>query len=77
MKSKMKFEWIEIGGSDYRAKVRGGWLVKSCELLESVDYNNYTSSIAFVPDENHEWEIGEEEESRVCDSEQVEALALD
>ena len=49
---------------DSVAKVHGGWIVKSLDDVWSVDSNNrpvctggYTSSMVFIPDPNHEWEI--------------------
>jgi hypothetical protein len=49
--SKMKFEWEKCGKlkQTNRAKTIGGWIV--------LNSNNTTSSMAFIPDPYHKWEI--------------------
>lgn len=60
--------WQEIkqnhGGYLYRAKVPNGWLVKAVEDVVLVtqesgkqDGYSWTSSITFVPDPEHSWEV--------------------
>ena len=62
------FIWEEVktnhGSMLYRAKVVGGWLVKEeQEIAHYTEYTGFvsgydwTSSITFVPDINHQWEI--------------------
>jgi len=66
----MKFEWEEIGKCDgdnclyevSRAKVQGGWIVKSLSLFGSDDsdslaWQNSSESMVFIPDHDHIWEI--------------------
>jgi len=62
--------WEEIphdrAGSLHRTKVPNGWLVREVQevhvnvpdqfILESVGYE-WTSSLTFIPDINHEWVI--------------------
>jgi hypothetical protein len=59
----MRFDWEKIYsnagsvvGATYRAKVYGGWIVKSFEVN---DCNSETTSesMVFVPDPRHEWKI--------------------
>lgn len=62
-------EWEHIDGHHQRAKVIGGWLVKAFEDVTHGDcgpYGNEKGSgwdwrvaMAFVPDPNHDWVIGE------------------
>jgi len=42
---KIEFEWEYISIQAFRAKVFGGWVVKSQEAM------------VFVPDVNHEWQF--------------------
>lgn len=64
----MKFEWEtihsnhnkNIGGSvTYRAKVIGGWIISNDVYTDDSNKRNITTSMIFVPDPNHEWEIKE------------------
>ena len=59
----MEFKWEKIDDYHVRAKVFGGWLVKS---FESVHHwvngqfhwgRDWRVAMAFVPDPNHEWNI--------------------
>ena len=45
----MKFEWEELTDTTWRAKVIGGWIVRttSCSGIAMV----------FIPDPKHSWEI--------------------
>lgn len=75
-KQPPKLEWECIndnpdGSSDHRARVFGGWLVKSVYNVCSPSFHQmngdgfgheWRASIAFVPDPNHEW-TGESENS--------------
>lgn len=55
--NNISFGWTE------RAKIPGGWLVRTCgvsDALPTADVNNFqipsmALSICFVPDPNHEW----------------------
>lgn len=54
----------DLAGYVYRAKVPNGWLVKEvqdCGYLDEhrryIDGYSWTSSIAFVPDPEHTWEV--------------------
>ena len=61
----MKFEWQKIhkvGLKDeeqitLRAKVVGGWVLKSVYLKTLKFKVKRTESLIFIPDEKHEWEI--------------------
>jgi hypothetical protein len=53
-----------LSGYIYRAKVSNGWLVKEvqdCGFVDThqryVDGYSWTSSITFVPDPEHKWEV--------------------
>lgn len=64
---KMKFEWEKIDRKSFgwteRAKVPGGWLVRTCGMSDTVRMDNaeITHSMAFamcfVNDLCHEWKI--------------------
>ena len=71
--------WEEIkqnhGGTLFRCKVPNGWLVKEVQevhidvndgapILSNTGYE-WTSSLAFVPDVNHEWDTNKEIKSKV------------
>jgi hypothetical protein len=56
----IEFKWEGLdGGPTDRAKVIGGWIVRSLER----DYNvhdgamNLSTAMVFVPDPGHEWEV--------------------
>jgi hypothetical protein len=57
--------WEEIDEYHWRAKVRGGWVLKCVEdVMQNVDGMlkagwDWRSSICFIPDPKHEWEIGD------------------
>jgi hypothetical protein len=60
---RCKFEWEKIFESkasnkkfmNFRARVIGGWLVKDIYFDEDKDV--YSSTVTFVPDPHHRWEI--------------------
>lgn len=53
---KIPFDWENVdhtsNGYTERAKVIGGWLVRSYEYDNGIAY-----AMCFVPDVDHEWEI--------------------
>lgn len=60
----MNFEWEEIedlGRNHYdatfRAKVVGGWIVRHFHQLMDENNGIPSSSMVFVPDAGHTWEI--------------------
>ena len=60
----MKFEWQRINkprntydNITERAKVFGGWIVRTCEINDS-NTESTSESMVFIPDPNHEWGIG-------------------
>ncbi len=65
----MRFEWEvishhhspRIGGSNtHRAKVIGGWVVSNDLYTDAANIGNernLTSSMVFIPDPEHNWEI--------------------
>lgn len=79
----MKFDWVLIYDNShlkqcafyeatYRAKVKGGWLVRhevltdyQCPIesenryVDEEGFQNVNNVMAFVADPNHEWEIDE------------------
>lgn len=57
-------DWEEIDQYNFRAKVFGGWIVKTYEDVQhKTEYNGFQSgwdwrvSTTFVPDQFYEWEI--------------------
>jgi hypothetical protein len=46
---EIKFEWETIGMFVDRAKVYGGWLVRT--------YGGANEWVLFIPDPEHEWEV--------------------
>lgn len=60
---KIKYEWEMMDESHKnftdRAKVFGGWIVRSFtyEIAGGEDAKGTSESMVFVPDPNHEWEI--------------------
>lgn len=71
--STMKFEWEKINhlnGDNVlyeinRAKVIGGWIVRSLSLFGDEDsdsefWQNSSESMVFIPDPKHEWVIEHE-----------------
>jgi hypothetical protein len=61
----VKFKWQDIEGNKLqRAKVFGGWLIKTTEPvchagIVSTEYGfDYRVSICFMPDKKHEWRLG-------------------
>lgn len=69
----MKFEWEQIKYNEnleadshavvVRAKVFGGWIVKSLIFHLNRSPNgveNSSQSMVFIPDPNHEWRITDE-----------------
>ncbi len=54
----MTFEWEIISGlsdeTTQRAKVHGGWIVY---VLYHYSLENSTSSMVFIPDLHHAWEV--------------------
>jgi hypothetical protein len=60
----VKFDFEQIDNYHQRAKVPGGWLVKTFENVTHVtehsgmnDGWDWRVAMAFVPDPNHEWVI--------------------
>lgn len=52
----MKFKWERLVDGTVRAKVIGGWvLCTSGFCSEAAD--EVSSSMVFIPDPNHDWEI--------------------
>ena len=65
MAKQIGLEWERIGQSEFRAKVFGGWLIKTYEevmhhLPDRGGLENgwdWRPALAFVPDPGHEWDI--------------------
>ena len=61
----MKFEWEELGDNySKRAKVHGGWIVVHyTDVVHETEHQgmaggwDWRSSMVFVPDPKHEWEL--------------------
>lgn len=59
----MKFEWEEVVDdatdhfTTHRAKIFGGWLVRTDEFWRDDFFGCQSESTCFVPDPNHEWVI--------------------
>lgn len=57
----MIFEWEIITRHEDRAKVFGGWIVRTVWTRDNDDGDSVSvsSSLVFIPDTNHEWSIEE------------------
>ena len=60
----LEFKWEQIEVGTYRAKVWGGWLVrtsKSSTVRSTRAGHNVAHGVAmvFVPDKHHDWKIKE------------------
>ncbi len=55
----MKFEWEQIGELTQRAKVIGGWLVRTHDFDKLLKLLSF--STVFVADPFHQWKIEEEQ----------------
>ena len=53
---KLRFKYEQIDSVTYRAKVPGGWLIKSEDPTWKPDQSVQVNLI-FISDPNHEWEI--------------------
>ena len=64
--SLISINWFKVesnlGGIMYVSPVKGGWLVKEVQDVNTPDGRSqlssgyfFTSSLAFIPDPNHEW----------------------
>ncbi len=59
----MTFEWESLsrfgdwreGKANDRARVHGGWIVRSMDW--SIEYHIQSESMVFISDPNHEWTI--------------------
>lgn len=52
----MKFEWERLDDECDRARVFGGWVLRSQDVDDC--NSEYTvQSMVFIPDEKHEWKI--------------------
>lgn len=62
-KDKVELNWEDIDQTHERAKVFGGWIVKSSvdvlvsmhEDMQPTNGYEWRESMVFVPDPNHEW----------------------
>lgn len=61
--SNIILEWEQIDDHHQRAKIYGGWLVKTFENVSHItDVNGHMDgydwrvSMCFVPDQDHKWE---------------------
>jgi hypothetical protein len=54
MRKKIEWLWERLDKDTYRAKVIGGWIVKSGWTPEEREVD---LSMIFVPDRDHEWVI--------------------
>lgn len=56
---KIKFEWEEMCDQyTHRAKVIGGWIVRSYNFLsDDNSFGSVSECLVFIPDPKHEWEI--------------------
>jgi hypothetical protein len=56
---KLKSHWERITDNTWRMCVPGGWLVKT---MEDVSYRGVSTHMVMIPDQNHEWELLEEDD---------------
>jgi hypothetical protein len=63
----LRWESIDDGeGYEFRAKVHGGWIVKTFERVSHMFDGgmkfgwDWRHAMVFVPDSKHEWEVGSE-----------------
>lgn len=60
---KIKFKWEELNDKSMphfytvRAKVFGGWLVRTSEWSNADTGIVQSEALTFVPDPEHEWEV--------------------
>lgn len=62
---KIPFEWEELSRTTCRAKVFGGWVVRSYIVEKTRDpgfwatvhHTRPGNALCFIPDPNHEWEF--------------------
>lgn len=52
-------KWEKIDKNISRTAIQGGWLVRDVIELGGAA-SAFTSSITFVPDSRHQWDIGKE-----------------
>lgn len=57
MRKKIEWEWEKLDESTYRAKVIGGWLVKTHNSAEGKHNWAISETVTFIPDRDHEWTI--------------------
>jgi hypothetical protein len=61
----MKLEWQDISDDSmahfwtFRAKVFGGWLVRTSEWSNDTDLVLQSEALVYVPDQFHEWVVDE------------------
>lgn len=55
MRKKLHWEWEVLDAHTNRAKVMGGWIVRSEYVLPKEKL--CCTSMVFVPDHDHEWHI--------------------
>lgn len=53
MRKKIEWLWERLDEATWRAKVIGGWLVKT----EYAEGKLVATSMTFIPDRDHEWAI--------------------
>ncbi len=60
-KVNIPFEWEDICPSTSRAKVIGGWLIRTFIMFDNHDFYSPEKSssvtMVFVPDPFHQWEV--------------------
>lgn len=54
----MKFQWERIDCQLWtmRAKVYGGWIIRTCEVDDANTYVT-SESMVFIPDAEHKWKL--------------------
>ena len=52
---KIKFEWEDLKQGALRAKVIGGWVLRSWGAYE--ESGSVSEAMVFISDPNHEWEV--------------------
>lgn len=57
MRKRIEWDWEKVDRRTERAKVIGGWLIRSFNYKNEKSFEVTAESMVFVPDSNHDWTI--------------------
>ena len=57
MRKHYRWEWEKLDEFNWRAKVIGGWLIKTRMFIEGKRGVVMSESMVFIPDSEHQWGI--------------------